>query len=138
MEQMTLSQVCKKYHFTRRVIQGYEKEGLIKHSGKNKYGYLMYDEDQIKKIAYIRYLQLNGLTLKEISACARFEAGGFVSASILKQRNNRHMDNIDRIRTLIDKNNQIYDICESENNLKERERKIYDLIMEEIIYEETI
>ena len=61
MEQMTLSQVCKKYHFTRRVIQGYEKEGLIKHVGKNKYGYLLYDSEQIKKIAYIRYLQLNDL-----------------------------------------------------------------------------
>ena len=47
---MSLSQVCKKYHFTRRVIQGYEKEGLIKHTGKNKYGYLMYNEEQVRKI----------------------------------------------------------------------------------------
>lgn len=138
MEQMTLSQVCKKYHFTRRVIQGYEKEGLIKHSGKNKYGHLLYSESQIKKIAYIRYLQFNGLTLKEISTCASFGPGAFISASILRRCNSKHMDNIDRIRTLINKNNQIYDICEIEKDPKERERKIYDLIMEEIIYEETI
>ena len=138
MEQMTLSQVCKKYHFTRRVIQGYEKEGLIKHSGKNKYGYLMYDEDQIKKIAYIRYLQLNGLTLKEISTCVNMGAGTFISASILNQRNIEHKEEIKRIKELISRNEKILEICSNDEEFKKREDEVYEIIMEEIINEETI
>ena len=138
MEQMTLSEVCKKYHFTRRVIQGYEKEGLIKHTSKNKFGYLIYDEEQIKKIAYIRYLQLNKLTLKEISTCANFGPGAFISAAILRQSNIKHEKNIEKRNRLIKKNNLIMEICEKENDVDVRERKIFDLIMEELTNEETI
>lgn len=138
MEQMTLSQVCKKYHFTRRVIQGYEKEGLIKHLGKNKYGYLMYDEDEIKKIAYIRYLQLNGLTLKEISTCIHMGPGTFISASILNQSNIEHKEEIRRIKELINRNEKILDICSNAEEFKKKEDEVYEIIMEELINEKTI
>lgn len=132
MEQMSLSQVCKKYHFTRRVIQGYEKEGLIKHTGKNKYGYLMYNEEQVRKIAYIRYLQLNGLTLKEISACVNMEAGTYISASILNRSNIEHKEEIRRIKELISRNEKILEICSNDEEFKKREDEIIELIMEEI------
>lgn len=138
MEQMTLSQVCKKYRFTRRVIQGYEKEGLIKHSGKNKYGYLMYDEDEIKKIAYIRYLQLNGLTLKEISTCIHMGLGTYISASILNQSNIEHKEEIRRIKELINRNEKILEICSNDEELIKREDEVYELIMEELTNEKTI
>ena len=138
MEQMSLSQVCKKYHFTRRVIQGYEKEGLIKHTGKNKYGYLMYNEEQVRKIAYIRYLQLNGLTLKEISTCVNMEAGTFISASILQTSNYRHKAKIERMSELIRTNEKILGICSNGKDFKERENEIFEIIMEELINEETI
>ena len=64
MKQMSLSEVCKMYGFTRRVIQGYEKEGLIKHSGRNKYGYLLYSEDEVKKISELR---TNGMSVRHIA-----------------------------------------------------------------------
>lgn len=138
MEQMSLSQVCKKYHFTRRVIQGYEKEGLIKHSGKNKYGHLMYDEDEIKKIAYIRYLQLNGLTLKAISTCLKMGPGTYISASILNQSNFEHKEEIRRIKELISRNEKILDICSNAEEFKKKEDEVYEIIMEELINEKTI
>ena len=138
MEQMTLSEVCKKYHFTRRVIQGYEKEGLIKHVGKNKYGYLLYDSEQIKKIAYIRYLQLNGLTLKEISTCIHMGPGTYISASILNQSNFEHKEEIRRIKELINRNEKILEICSNDEEFIKREDEVYELIMEELTNEETI
>ena len=138
MEQMTLSEVCKKYHFTRRVIQGYEKEGLIKHVGKNKYGYLLYDSEQIKKIAYIRYLQLNGLTLKAISTCLKMGPGTYISASILNQSNFEHKEEIRRIKELINRNEKILEICSNDEEFIKREDEVYELIMEELTNEETI
>ena len=138
MKQMSLSEVCKKYHFTRRVIQGYEKEGLIKHTGKNKYGYLMYDEEEVNKIAYIRYLQLNGLTLKEISTCVDLGGGSFISASILETSNYRHKAEIKRISELIRTNEKILGLCSNDKDFKERENEIFEIIMEELINEENI
>ena len=138
MEQMTLSEVCKKYHFTRRVIQGYEKEGLIKHVGKNKYGYLLYDSEQIKKIAYIRYLQLNGLTLKEISTCIHMGPGTYISASILNRSNIEHKEEIRKIKELINRNEKILEICSNDEEFIKREDEVYEIIMEELTYEETI
>ena len=134
---MTLSEVCKKYHFTRRVIQGYEKEGLVKHTGRNKYGYLMYDENQIRKIAYIRYLQLNGITLKTISLLTDARENCLISTEILKQSNIKHKKEIDRINKLINKNNHILEICKQVKNDKEKEREVYELIMEELTNDET-
>lgn len=52
---------------TRRIIQGYEEKGLIKPSGKDKYGRLLYDEDTIKRMAYVRFYQNLGYKLNEIS-----------------------------------------------------------------------
>lgn len=138
MKQMTLSEVCKKYHFTRRVIQGYEKEGLIKHTGKNKYGYLMYDEEEVNKIAYIRYLQLNGLTLKEVSTCVDLGVGSFIPASILETSNYRHKAEIKRISELIRTNEKILGLCSNDKDFKERENEIFEIIMEELINEENI
>ena len=138
MKQTTLSEVCKKYHFTRRVIQGYEKEGLIKHTGKNKYGYLMYDEEEVNKIAYIRYLQLNGLTLKEISTCVDLGVGSFISASIFETSNYRHKAEIKRISELIRTNEKILGLCSNDKNFEERENEIFEIIMEELINEENI
>ena len=40
----TLREVCAALSISRRTIQGYEKAGLVSPSGKNKYGYLLYDQ----------------------------------------------------------------------------------------------
>lgn len=138
MKQMSLSEVCKKYGFTRRVIQGYEKEGLIKHTGKNKYGYLMYDEDQVNKIAYIRYLQINGLTLKEISNYYKDSPISFVSEDVLLDSNTKHKERIKRITKLIKKNEMILKICSSNESYKEKEKRVFEIIVEELKNEKTI
>ena len=63
----TLSEICKSLNVTRKVIQGYEKHGLVKPCGKNKYGRLVYDSESIGRITKIRFYQNLGFSLKEIS-----------------------------------------------------------------------
>lgn len=135
MEQMTLSQVCKLYGFTRKVIQGYEKEGLIKHTSKNKYGYLVYSEDQIRKIAYIRYLQINGFTLKEISSYCKPTLDSYSCESLLKKSNQNLQKKIVRINELIERNNKVLAYCKDD---KRNENEILKTIMEELENEKTI
>ena len=66
MQEMTLKEVCKKLGVTRRAVQGYEKAGLVSYSGKNKYGYLLYDDVAIEKIRIIKMYQDFGFTIRGI------------------------------------------------------------------------
>ena len=63
----TLRQVCAELNVSRRIIQGYEKAGLVAPSGKNKYGHLLYEEAEVERIRLIRFYQQLGFPLKEIS-----------------------------------------------------------------------
>ena len=66
MNHKFLSDVCAETGVTRRAIQGYEQAGLVTAIGKNKYGYLIYDEAGVERIRTIRFFQKTGLSLKEI------------------------------------------------------------------------
>lgn len=66
MQKKTLREVCIMVGVTRRAVQGYEKIGLVASSGKNKYGYLLYDEEAIEKIRTIKQYQEFGFKVKEI------------------------------------------------------------------------
>ncbi len=63
-----LRQVCAELNISRRTIQGYEKEGLVSPSGKNKYGHLLYGEAERERIRLVRFYQQVGFPLKEIKA----------------------------------------------------------------------
>ena len=66
MEAMTLREVCNMVGVTRRAVQCYEKEELVTSTTKNKYGYLLYDEEAVKRIREVKMYQDFGFTLKEI------------------------------------------------------------------------
>lgn len=66
MEKITLREVCNRVGVSRRAMQGYEKVGLVVSSGKNKYGYLLYDEKEVEKIRRIKQYQDFGFKVKEI------------------------------------------------------------------------
>ena len=56
----TLREICQATGVTRRAIQGYEKAGLLKADGKNKYGHLLYNSDSEKRILNIYFYQKIG------------------------------------------------------------------------------
>ncbi|MBR2407846.1 MAG: MerR family transcriptional regulator [Lachnospiraceae bacterium] len=67
MEQMiTLHELCDTVGVSRRAVQGYEKEGLVEASDRNKFGYLLYDEKAQLRIAQIKLYQQFGFKVKEI------------------------------------------------------------------------
>lgn len=67
MEYKTLHEVCLLTGATRRAIQGYELQGLVKSTCRNKYGHLLYDEEAIERIKLIKLYQSAGCSLKEIT-----------------------------------------------------------------------
>ena len=66
MQDATLREVCAKYKVSRRAVQGYEKAGIVKSTGKNKMGYLLYDAATQERIGIIRMYQEIGFSVREI------------------------------------------------------------------------
>jgi len=66
MKMMSLRTMYETLGLSRRVIQGYEQAGLLKPTGKNKYGHLLYDDEAFGRAKEIRFLQQLGFQLKEI------------------------------------------------------------------------
>ena len=89
----TLSEVCSVLEVSRRAVQGYENAGLVSATGKNKYGYLLYDEDAQRRIKQIKLLQQLGFKVKEIKEI--IDAPSEVAAEAIK-RQIEQMDDIIR------------------------------------------
>ena len=68
MEQngMTLREVCRTCHVSRRAVQGYEKHGLVRPTGRSERGYLLYDAAAQQRIRQIKRYQEFGFRVKEI------------------------------------------------------------------------
>ena len=66
MVMMTLREVCDMVGVSRRTVQCYEQAGLVASTGRNKYGYLLYDEEAITRIQDIKMYQHFGFALKDI------------------------------------------------------------------------
>lgn len=66
MEIKTLHEVCNIFGVSRRAVQGYEEAGLVSASDRNKYGYLLYDENAQNRIKRIKLYQDFGFKIKEI------------------------------------------------------------------------
>ncbi len=80
----TLHELCDELGVTRRVIQGYEKAGLVSATGKNKYGHLLYNEKAQERIVQIRMYQQLGFTIREIKELID-APDSFVKATVEKQ-----------------------------------------------------
>lgn len=84
MKMISLREMYEFLGLSRRIIQGYEKAGLLKHADKNKYGHLLYDEDAFRRAKKIRFLQQLGFQLKEIKGL--IDAPDKVMKEALKRR----------------------------------------------------
>lgn len=63
---MTLKDVCREAGVTRRIVQGYEQNGLVSAVATNKYGHLLYDRYACERIKRIRLYQRFGFSVKKI------------------------------------------------------------------------
>lgn len=84
MKLITLREMCNLVGVSRRVIQCYEKEGLMKPTGKNKYGYLLYNEETLERAKRIRFWQELGFKLKDIKKI--IDAPDCVIKEVLERR----------------------------------------------------
>lgn len=66
MKNVTLRELCQQTGTTRRAVQGYEKLGLVRPSGINARGHLLYDEAAQDRIRRIRKFQRFGFKVREI------------------------------------------------------------------------
>lgn len=98
-ELKTLREICEEVNVTRRAVQGYENKGLVTPLGKNKYGHLLYGEEEKKKIRYIKILQEFGFSLNEVKIME--DASVEVKNNMLSKQKERLLEKRDRMDVLI-------------------------------------
>ena len=59
-EVMTLHELCDAFGISRRTVQGYEKHGLVRATGRNPRGYLLYDLQMQAEIQKVHQFQKFG------------------------------------------------------------------------------
>lgn len=103
MEAKTLREICASTGASRRAVQGYEKAGLVSPTGKNKYGYLLYDNRVEERIGQIRFYQQLGFSVREITGvidAANPVKRAALQAQILKlEKERENLDNLIRRAT---------------------------------------
>lgn len=62
----SVADVCKKYNFSRNVVERYLKAELIEVTGKGKRKERLFDEETVKKIGFLRFLQSFDITIPTI------------------------------------------------------------------------
>ena len=62
----TLREIREEVGVSRRAIQGYENLMMVSSSKHNKYGHLLYSEEEVERIRMIKQYQEWGFSLKEI------------------------------------------------------------------------
>lgn len=97
----TLREICTDTGVSRRAVQGYEKAGLVSPSGKNKYGYLLYDLEAEDRIRRIRFYQQIGFSLKEIRAM--LHASGDEQKAALESQAEKLKARKEELQSLIDR-----------------------------------
>lgn len=63
---LSLRELCSELNISRRAVQGYERLQLVRPSGRNNRGHLLYNRAAQERIRQIRLYQQFGFSLKEI------------------------------------------------------------------------
>lgn len=74
MENLTITQVSKKYGVTPRMLRHYEKLGLITTSHREDYAYRMYDGEALRRLQQIIILRKLRIPLKQIAIILKDES----------------------------------------------------------------
>lgn len=111
---MTLREICETLEVSRRAIQGYENAGLVKATGRNKYGHLLYDDKAKERIAKIRFYQQLGLSIADITSI--IDATNQVVRNVLEQQVQKLVKEQMKMDDLIKEANQIIDRLKNEND----------------------
>lgn len=98
-EYKTLQEIHNTLGITRRAIQGYEEIGLVRASDKNKYGYLLYGECEVRRIEKIKMYQEFGFKLKEIKYI--IDAPNSIVKAALERRVEELKEERKKLNTLI-------------------------------------
>lgn len=99
MKQKTLMEICTEFDISRRTIQGYEAEGLVKATGKTDRGYLLYDEQAINRIMDIKLYQKMGFTRCEIKNI--IDASSETKKNALREKKQEVEKNLQELENLI-------------------------------------
>ena len=101
MKSFTIGQVAERSGVGIETVRFYEREGLIPKPNRSSSGYLLFDDETIARLQFIRRAKELGFTLNEIKELLSLRLNATTSCADIKSRAEAKITNIDeKIRTL--------------------------------------
>lgn len=91
---MKIGQLSEKTNCKIETIRYYERIGLLPEPGRTEGGYRTYNEDQLKRLAFIRRSRELGFTIEEIRALLNLVDGGVYTCGDVKSITMEHVESI--------------------------------------------
>ena len=101
MKPLTIGQLAKRADVGVETVRFYEREGLLDEPDRRASGYRQYDEDVVRRLAFIRQAKELGFTLKEIKELLSLKLDPSTTCADVKERAETKIEDIEsKIRTL--------------------------------------
>lgn len=94
-EKLTIGVLARKTGVGVETIRFYERKGLIRQPNKMSGGYRQYNEEDAKKIIFIKKTQNLGFTLKEILEILKLNTNSYNTCSEIKTKTDRKLVEIE-------------------------------------------
>ena len=91
---MKIGQLSAKTNCKIETIRYYEHIGLLPEPGRSEGGYRIYNEDHLKRLAFIRRSRELGFTIEEIRALLNLVDGGVYTCGDIKAITMEHVESI--------------------------------------------
>ncbi len=91
---MKIGQLSKETGCKIETVRYYERIGLLEEPPRTEGGYRIYDEDDLKRLFFIRRSRKLGFAIEEIRGLLRLVDGGVYTCSDIKEIAMEHIDSI--------------------------------------------
>lgn len=100
---MTIGEVSRRSGFTIRTLRFYERRGVLPPTARRPSGYRLYDDADLRRLAFVRQAKALGLTLeaiRELVVAARQGNGATTRGRLLRMLDERISQTTQQIETL--------------------------------------
>lgn len=81
---ITIGKLAQTSGLSRDCLRYYERQGLLKPSGKTRAGYRIYDRDALERLSFIKHAKRCGFTLTEINQLIGLETDDSTSCTDIR------------------------------------------------------
>ncbi|MDO4641647.1 MAG: Cu(I)-responsive transcriptional regulator [Neisseria sp.] len=116
---MNISEAARQTGLSAKQIRDYEKYGLLTAARRTEGGYRAYQENDLKRLKFIRHARDVGFSLQQIAELLKLNDSPKRSSRAVKTITARHIDELEKqiqtLQNMVEKLRQWHDVCKGDD-----------------------